>query len=98
MAKGLTRKEVEHVARLAQLGLSDEEIEKFRQQLNTILESISQLQELNIEKIEPLSQTTGLKNVFRADTVKPSLTQAQALANAKESRNGYFKVKAILEK
>jgi len=98
MAQGLTKKEVEYVAQLAQLKLADKEIEKFRQQLSTILEFISQLQELNIEKTEPLSQTTGLKNVLRLDEIKPSLSQAQALANAPETQGGYFKVKAILKK
>lgn len=98
MAKELTEEEVRHVAKLAQLGLSEEETEKFRKQLSTILEFVSELQELDTKNTEPLSQTTGLKNVFREDEIRPSLTQEEALANAKERHKGYFKVKAILLK
>ena len=94
MAKELTKEEVQHVAQLAQLGLSDEETEGFRKQLSAILEFVSELQELDTKDREPLSQTTGLKNVFRADEIRPSLTQEEALANAKEVYKGYFKVKA----
>ena len=95
MAKGLTRKEVEHVAGLAKIGLSDEETEKFRGQLEEILEFVSRLQEVETKNVKPLNQTTGLKNVWREDEVKPSLSPAEALSNAPDQKNGYFKVKPI---
>ena len=95
MAKGLTRKEVEHVAGLAKIGLSDEETEKFRGQLEEILEFVSRLQEVETKNVKPLNQTTGLKNVWREDDVKPSHSPAEALSNAPDKKNGYLKVKPI---
>ena len=97
MAKGLTAKEVKHVARLARIGLSEKEVEKFRDQLSAILDFVEKLQEVNTAKIKALSQTTGLKNVFRQDIVTPSLSQNQALKNAPKKFKGYFKTKAVFD-
>lgn len=91
----LTKSEVEHVARLARLGLSDEELKKFRRQLSAILEYVEQLNELDTRDVEPISQVTGLKNVFREDVTRPSLTQEEALSNAPDQHNGFFKVRPI---
>ena len=83
------------MAYLAKLRLSEKEIEKFRQQLSSILNYVDQLKELDTKNIEPTSQVTGLENVSREDKVLPSMSQEEALSNAKETYKGFFKVKAI---
>lgn len=88
--------DVNHVAKLANLTLTDEEKKKFETQLEETVEYIKGLDEVDTKDLEPTSQVTGLENVTREDEVKPSLTQAQALSNAKSTHNGFFKVKGIL--
>ncbi len=88
--------DVAHVAKLANLPLSKEEKEKFEKQLQETLEYVDQLQEIDTKGIEPTSNVTGLENVTREDEIKPSLSQDEALANAKSKQNGLFKVKAVL--
>jgi len=97
MARELTDKEVNHVAKLARIGLSDKEREKFRNQLSGILDFVEILQQVDTAKIKPLSQTTGLKNVFRQDLVMPSLSQQDALKNAPKKFKNYFKTKAVFD-
>lgn len=63
----LTKQQVHHVAKLARLGLSDAEIEKFQVQLSAILEYVEQLNEVNTDGVEPTAQVTGLANVTRQD-------------------------------
>ncbi|MBL7159108.1 Asp-tRNA(Asn)/Glu-tRNA(Gln) amidotransferase subunit GatC [Candidatus Microgenomates bacterium] len=87
--------EVNHVAKLANLKLTPKELKKFQKQLSSILEYVNQLKELDTKNVEPTSQVTGLENVFREDEVKPSMSQEESLSNAKETHNGFFKVKAI---
>ncbi len=88
--------DVNHVAKLANLTLSDDEKKKFEAQLEETVEYIKGLDEVDTNGVEPTSQVTGLENVTREDEIKPSLTQAQALSNAKSTYNGFFKVKGIL--
>lgn len=97
MAK-LTKKDVEHVAKLANLDLSDEEVEKYLKQLSSIVDYISELSKVDTERIEPTSQTTGLEDVYRTDEVNQQncLSQDQAISGTDKIHNGYFKVKAIL--
>lgn len=97
MAK-FTKKDVEHVAKLAKLDLTDSEIEKFLPQLSSIVGLISELDEVDTKNVEPTAQTTGLENVFREDmaTNTQSLDQDQALSGTDKIYNGYFKVKALL--
>jgi aspartyl-tRNA(Asn)/glutamyl-tRNA(Gln) amidotransferase subunit C len=97
MAQKLTDKEVLHIAKLANLTLSEEEVSRFATQLSETLDYIAQLEKINIENTDPTFQTTGLTNVAREDEVQPGLTQEQALCNSKSRYNGYFKVKAIFE-
>ncbi|MBU4350896.1 Asp-tRNA(Asn)/Glu-tRNA(Gln) amidotransferase subunit GatC [Candidatus Parcubacteria bacterium] len=97
MAKRLTKSQVEYVAKLAHIGLTEKEIKEFKDQLSAILDFVSKLQEVDTDQIKPLSQTTGLENVFRQDVVKPSFNQKQALANAPDQYNGYFKTKSIFK-
>lgn len=89
--------DVFHVAKLANLPLTDEEKEKFEKQLSETLSYIEILKEIKTDKIPPTSHVTGLENVTRKDEPAPSLSQDEALQNAKSTHNGFFKVKAILE-
>ena len=89
--------DVAHVAKLANLPLSEAEKKKFEKQLGETLEYVSQLNEIDTKGVEPTSQVTGLENVTREDEVKPSLTQEEVLKNAKSTHNGFFKVPAILD-
>jgi len=95
----ITKDEILHVASLAGLTLTDDEIEKFTPQLSGIIDFISDLSEVNTKDIVPTSQTTGLENVFRADSVNVNnvLSADEALSGTDKTYNGYFKVKAILE-
>lgn len=88
--------DITHVAKLANLPLTEEEKKNFSTQLEETVEYIKGLSEVNTEGVEPTSQVTGLENVTREDVIKPSLTQEQALSNAKQTYNGFFKVKGIL--
>ncbi|HUW24731.1 MAG TPA: Asp-tRNA(Asn)/Glu-tRNA(Gln) amidotransferase subunit GatC [Patescibacteria group bacterium] len=92
----LSEKEVRHIAKLAQLPLSDEEVRTFAEQLSETLDYIERLKELKTEAVQPTYQTTGLKNVFREDEIGPCLSQEEALQNSEETYKGYFKVKAVL--
>ena len=94
---GLTDEQVQHVALLARLGLSDAERARLRDQLTTILEHIDQLRELDLAAIPPTAQVIPLEPVLRDDVVTPSLTVDQALANAPRAENGFIKVRAVLE-
>ena len=94
---GLSKAEVEHIAELAKLGLTEEEKEIFRHQLSAILEYAQRLQELDTDAIPPTAQVVPLQNVMAPDVVRPSLPREDILANAPASQDGMFRVKAILE-
>lgn len=89
--------DVSHIAELANLPLTSEEKEKFEKQLEETLTYIENLNKVDTKNVEPTSQVTGLENVTRDDVVSPSLPQKDALANAKSTEKGFFKVKAILD-
>jgi aspartyl-tRNA(Asn)/glutamyl-tRNA(Gln) amidotransferase subunit C len=93
----LTREQVEHVAELAKLGLSEAEIELYREQLSAILEYAAILQQLDTEAIPPTATVLPLCNVMRADQPAASLSQEDALANAPAVADGHFRVRSILE-
>ncbi len=93
----ITIKEVEHVARLARLELTEDEKEQMRAQLDSILSYIDKLNELDTSAIEPTSHVLPLTNVFREDEVRPSLLQEEALANAPDRHELFFRVPRILE-
>lgn len=95
---GLTKKQVKHVAKLAKLNLTKVEIDKFSGQLSKVVDYFRQLQEVDISKIEPTSQTTGLENVIREDEMREeSLTQDEALSGSEKVDKGFFVVPMILE-
>lgn len=93
---GLSRSDVEHVAHLARLGLTDDEIARLQGQLNHILEQYEKLAELPTEDIPPTAQTIELENILREDVVRPSLPVEDVLRNAPDAAGGYIVVPAIL--
>jgi aspartyl-tRNA(Asn)/glutamyl-tRNA(Gln) amidotransferase subunit C len=93
----LTRDDVTHVAMLARLGLSDEEIARFGAQLDAILQAISRLNQVDTSAVAETAQVGGLVNVWREDEPRPSISREQALANAPDSEDGQFRVGAIQE-
>lgn len=93
----LTAEEVRHVARLAGMRLSDDELEKMRAQLSHILDYIDMLKEVDVGDVPPTAQATDLLNVMRADETRPSLPRDEALLNAPDQRDGMFRVKPIFD-
>ena len=96
MAK-ITRKEVEHVARLARLELTEEEKERMTAQLDSILGYIDTLSELDTSQVEPTTTVIPMVSVMREDVVRQSLHQDEALANAPDREDVYFRVPRIIE-
>lgn len=97
MSGRITREEVEHVARLARLELSEEEKERMTRQLDGILGYVAKLDELDTSQVEPTSHVLPMLNVMREDEVKPSLSPGDALANAPDCEPPYFRVPRIIE-
>ena len=92
----LTRADVEHVAYLARLGLTGEELARLEGQLNHILEQYAKLAELDTDAIPPTAQTIELENILRDDVAVPSLPVEAVLANAPEHEGDFVVVPAIL--
>jgi len=93
----LSREKVEHIANLAKLALSEEEIATYQAQLSAILEHFEQLQGLETEEIPPTATVLPLRSVTRADEDERPLAREEALENAPEAEDGCFKVPAVLE-
>ena len=93
----VTKDEVKHIAKLAKLNFSDEEMVKYTEDLNKILEYVDKLNELNTENIEPLSHPMEGLNVFREDILRKSVSTEDALKNAPESTHEYFKVPKVIK-
>ena len=93
----ISRQEVEHVAKLARLELSEQEKEKLTDQLSNILTYVEKLNELDSTGVEPTSHVLDIKNVMRDDVAAPSLPQERALANAPDKAAGHYKVPKIIE-
>jgi aspartyl-tRNA(Asn)/glutamyl-tRNA(Gln) amidotransferase subunit C len=89
--------DVDHVARLARLALTDEERKRFRSQLRVILEHAERVREVAAEDVQPTSHPIPMNNVFRDDEPEPTLSQEEALAGAPEVEKGQFKVPRIVE-
>jgi aspartyl-tRNA(Asn)/glutamyl-tRNA(Gln) amidotransferase subunit C len=92
----LSRKDVEHVAHLARLGLREDELSLLEGQLNHILDQYGILAQLDTEHIPPTAQTIEVENILREDVIRPSLDRDEILANAPEKRGEYFLVPPIL--
>ena len=93
---GLTRADVEHVAFLARLGLTAEELSLLEGQLNHILDQYTKLAELDTDAIAPTAQTIELENILREDVVTPSLPVEEVLRNAPAASGGYIVSPPIL--
>jgi aspartyl-tRNA(Asn)/glutamyl-tRNA(Gln) amidotransferase subunit C len=93
----LSREEVLHIAALCKLGVTDADVENFREQLSNILENFTALQKLDTAGVAPTAQSVALQNVIKNDEVKISLPQEDVLANAPQRDGEFFKVKIVLE-
>lgn len=93
----LTSEEVLHIARLARIALTADDVQRFTAQLSGILDHFAALSAVDTENVEPTAHPLPLSNVMRADLVAPSLSQADALANAPLAEDGYMRVRAVLE-
>ncbi len=93
----ISRAEVVHVATLARLGLSEEEIALFAEQLGSILAHMQTLGELDTSAIAPTAQVIPLANVERPDEARPSLPREAVLANAPRPEDGCFRVAPVFE-
>ncbi len=93
----LTSDQVKKVAKLANLPLSNEEKEKYADQLSNILDYIEQLNKVDTSNVEPTFNVTGQANVMREDTTAPCLSQEEALSNAPKKKNGMFETKGVFE-
>ena len=94
---GLSRSDVEHVAYLARLGLTEAELGRLEGQLNHILDQYAKLAELDTSAIPPTAQTIELENILREDVVRPSLPTSAVLANAPAHDGAFIVVPAILD-
>ena len=92
----LSRADVEHVAHLARLGLSEEELARLEGQLNHILDQYAVLAQLDTQHIAPTAQTIEVENILREDVVRPGLPTAEILVAAPEHQGDYFIVPPIL--
>ena len=93
----LNREEVQHIAELARLALSDEELALYQEQLSAILEHFEQLQELDTDAIPPTATVLPLRSVMRDDEPRPPFSREDILANAPATEDGCFEVPAILD-
>jgi aspartyl-tRNA(Asn)/glutamyl-tRNA(Gln) amidotransferase subunit C len=93
----LTREEVLHIARLARLGLAEDEIDRLGGQLSHLLEHFQVLQQVDTEGVPPTAQSVELKSVMRDDAIAPSLPPEDVLANAPRREEDFFRVKPVLE-
>jgi aspartyl-tRNA(Asn)/glutamyl-tRNA(Gln) amidotransferase subunit C len=93
----ITREEIEHIALLARLSLSEEEKDLFGPQLSSILEYMEKLNELDTKDIEPTSHVLSLSNVMRDDMPAPSLPREEALMNAPSGTDKFYRVPKIIE-
>jgi aspartyl-tRNA(Asn)/glutamyl-tRNA(Gln) amidotransferase subunit C len=96
-AQAVDRIDVAYVAHLARVQLTDTERDAFQKQLDQIVEYVRQIQEIDVEGVEPMAHAVAVENVFRDDAVRAGLTQEQALANAPQHSAGQFAVPKIVE-
>jgi aspartyl-tRNA(Asn)/glutamyl-tRNA(Gln) amidotransferase subunit C len=97
MSMKIDEAQVRRVALLSRLELSDQEVSQFSTQLSAIFEYIEKLNELDTDNVEPLAHCLPIHNVLRDDVPRPSLSNDEALANAPEREDEYFKVPKILD-
>jgi aspartyl/glutamyl-tRNA(Asn/Gln) amidotransferase subunit C (EC 6.3.5.-) len=93
----LTKKDIEYVAHLSRINLSEEELKHFTQQLEDILNYINKLKELDVSKVAPTSHVFPIKNVYREDAVKKSLPVDEVMKIAVDKELNHFKVPKVIE-
>jgi aspartyl-tRNA(Asn)/glutamyl-tRNA(Gln) amidotransferase subunit C len=93
----LTIDEVKHIAKLSRIELTDQELEKFRVQLSSILGYIEKLNEVDTSQVPPSINTTGIQNRMRDDVMGTSLPQTEALKNSQQTSQGFFVVPNVFE-
>ena len=96
MSDKITEQQVRHVAKLARLKITDEQVKTFTPQLNAILTYVAQLEQLDTSHVEPLAHCLPVSNVLRDDTIQPSLSNADALANAPAKDGEFFTIPKVL--
>ena len=89
---GITRDEVLHVARLARLELSEDEVARFQVQLSQIIEAVSKVSELDLSDVPPTAHPLAIENAWGDDTLRPCLSLDEAFANAPDRDDDYFRV------
>ena len=94
---GLTREEVLHIARLARVGLSEDDVARFQEQLSEILDHFDILRQIDTESVPATSHTLDMQNVTSPDEVRDSFERQEILANAPIPEEGFFRVRAVLE-
>ena len=97
MSARLTEEEVRHVAALARVAMTDDEVELMRSQLSNILEHVSVLNEVDTEGVEPTGHSVDVVSVMRDDDTSDSSPRKDVLANAPSSQDDFIRVKAVLE-
>ncbi|MCC2250468.1 MAG: Asp-tRNA(Asn)/Glu-tRNA(Gln) amidotransferase subunit GatC [Bacillota bacterium] len=93
----ISKDQVKHVAHLARLEVSEEEVEMFTEQLSSIITYAEQLNELDTSDVEPTTHVLDIKNVLRKDEPKKWITQEEAMKNAPDQQDGQYRVPSILE-
>ncbi|MGE5238694.1 MAG: Asp-tRNA(Asn)/Glu-tRNA(Gln) amidotransferase subunit GatC [Chloroflexota bacterium] len=93
----ITAEQVAHIAALSRLSLTERELETFRDQLSSIIEYVEQLRTLDTTGVEPTSHIVPLSNVMREDVVKSSLPREEALRNAPDGTEDFYRVPKIIE-
>lgn len=93
----ISRQDVEHIALLARLYLTEEELDRYSNQLGSILQYIEKINSLDTSAVPPTSHPIQMVNVFRPDAVEPSLAVDEALANAPDKQRPYFRVPRVVD-
>ena len=93
----LSREEVLHIAALAKLGMTEDDINRSQEQLSNILENFEVLKQVNTENVPPTAQANALCNITYDDCIKPSLSPDEVLANAPRREGDFFRIRAVLE-
>jgi aspartyl-tRNA(Asn)/glutamyl-tRNA(Gln) amidotransferase subunit C len=93
----ISKEDVKYIAALARIDMPEDKLEGFTKTLGDIVQYVEQLQKLDVDNVKPTSHTVPVGNVLRLDTVKPSLTNQEALSFAVEAKDGSFKVPLVIE-
>lgn len=92
----ITKKEVQHIAGLARIGLGEKDIDKFSKDLSAVLDWVKELQEVDVVGVEPMAHVTGTENVTREDKAREFLNKDKIVELFPEKKDGFGKVKSIL--